>query len=361
MIAGALALGVLPLAMPASAQTTPLPSPPLDIVDACPYDDTDPDDVTTQVPDAGFTDIGGNIHEFTINCIVWYEVARGTSATTYSPANPVGRDQMASFIAQLIDYADVNGSGATLDPAPAGNQFPCDLTNSNLHFANIQRLAAEGIISGTGSSSAGACYNPSGAVSRAQMATFIKNAQDFINTTNVGPIAEDYFVDDDSDTHENNINIIADEQIARGTGVDANNEALYSPGANVSRAQMATFLANKLQVLVAAGTTEPPPAVLEVSVDDATPEQGQDIDVTVESVRANIDNITVTGCGLEDPDTDEFDAGNDSTTDTVVDLTIPEDQPTGACTLTIVTELDTTHPLAPIVVESTLDLTVNAA
>jgi hypothetical protein len=345
ILAGALALGLVPFAVPASAQTDELPTA-RNIGDfACPVDDnatpSDTSDDTTEVPEDGFTDVpAANVHEFSIDCIVWYEVARGTSATTYNPAGDIKRDQMASFIAQLIDYTATDGIGGNnaLPPVPTGNQFPCDLTNANVHYNNIQRLAAADIVLGTGSSTAGACYDPSGTVTRAQMATFIKNAQDFIYGADLPLVTEDYFADDESDTHENNINIIAGESIARGTGTDANNDNVYNPGGFVKRDQMASFLANKLDVLVDAGETEPPPAVDTIVVAPTPPTANDDIAVTVTLKRGNVESIAVSGCGITGTDLNEQPFAGTNPTETAVGLTLGS--ATGNCDLTIVVETD---------------------
>lgn len=367
ILAGGLALSLIPFAVPASAQTDPLPTPPRDIrLNACPVDDGDDNELgtaddTTEVPSAGFTDVAaGATHAFSIDCVVWYEVASGTSATTYTPGGNVKREQMATFIAQLIDYAAENGTGVALDPVPTGNLFPCDVSTASTHYDNIQRLADAGVVAGTGSTTAGACFDPGGDVTRNQMATFIKQAQDYITGVDLPLNPNDYFVDDDTDTHENNINIIAGEGIARGTGTDSNNDALYSPGTPVKRDQMASFLANKLDFLVEDAVTEPPPTVseIEVLVDD-TPDQGDDIDVEVTAVRGSIETIAVSGCGIEGTDLDEQVFAGTNAMETAVDLTIPEEQPTGGCDLTVVTEIAGTN--IDRTITSTVEITVNAA
>ena len=54
-------------------------------------------------PDHGFTDVADtSFADADITCIKALDITTGTSATTYSPANPVTREQMAAFIARLI-------------------------------------------------------------------------------------------------------------------------------------------------------------------------------------------------------------------------------------------------------------------
>jgi hypothetical protein len=326
IIAGALALGVLPLAMPASAQTTGLPDPQ-GTSNACPVD---------EVPEDGFTDVPEtNVHEFSVDCVAWYKITSGTSATTYNPERPVRRDQMATFIAQLIDYVADRTTDADdgLDPAPSGNLFPCDLDTANVHFANIQRLAAANVVVGTGTENGEACFNPGGTITRAQMASFIRQAQDVVgNAVPAVPTDVDYFVDDDGDTHEDNINAIAREGIVRGTGPNANNEPTYSPGRNVPRDQMATFLANKLDRLIEDTTGVTPPPSADLSAVSATVAQSGSITGTVTAKNGTIDTVTVSGCGVTET---EVDGMNGATVN--FSVTVPAGQATGNCTLTVET------------------------
>jgi hypothetical protein len=328
IIAGALALGVLPLAMPASSQTTTLP-PAQGTDTACPVD---------EVPEDGFTDVPeSNIHEFSVDCVAWYQITSGTSATTYNPERPVQRDQMATFIAQLIDYVADRTTETTdgLDDAPAGNLFPCDLDPNNVHFANIQRLAAADIVVGTGTEDGEACFNPGGTITRAQMASFIRQAQDVVGEA-VPAVGTDvdFFVDDDGDTHEDNINAIAAEGIVRGTGNNANSEPTYSPGRNVPRDQMATFLANKLDRLLVEETEVDRPPFADLSAVTTTVAQGGNITGTVTATNGTIDTVIVSGCGVTE---EEFDGVDPAIAALSFMVEVPAGQATGNCTLTVET------------------------
>jgi hypothetical protein len=59
----------------------------------------------TPLPAAGerFGDIAGSVHRDAINKAVEAGFTRGTTPTTYSPSDTVRRDQMASFLARLLD------------------------------------------------------------------------------------------------------------------------------------------------------------------------------------------------------------------------------------------------------------------
>ena len=342
MLAGGLALSVIPFAVPASAQTTTLPEP-RDIREfACPVDDGADNELgtaddTTVVPEDGFTDVAPtNVHEFAIDCVAWYEITSGATATTYNPARPVQRDQMATFIAQLIDYvADRTAADDGLDPAPTGNLFPCDLSTSNVHFENIQRLAAADVVVGTGTDDGEACFNPGGTITRAQMASFIRQAQDVVGTAVPDTTtAEDFFVDDDGDTHEDNINAIAKEGIVRGTGTNANNEPTYSPGRSVPRDQMASFLANKLDRLIEQTEATPPPSA-SLSGVTATVAAGGNVEGTVTATNGTIDTVTVSGCGVTE--TEVVDDADPATPGFQFSVAVPATQTTGNCMLTVET------------------------
>ena len=115
----------------------------------------------------------------------------------------------------------------------SSNQFPDD--DGSVHEANIDCMAQYGIAQGTGNGQ----YSPGRTVTRAQMATFIAN---LVRTSGKDlPSGSDAFSDDDGNVHEDDINALAGAGIVKGTG-----SGTYSPGAPVSRAAMATFIANAL-------------------------------------------------------------------------------------------------------------------
>jgi len=53
-----------------------------------------------------FTDTAGNTHRQLINALAEVGVARGTTAATYAPADPLRRDQVASFLQRALAYGD---------------------------------------------------------------------------------------------------------------------------------------------------------------------------------------------------------------------------------------------------------------
>jgi hypothetical protein len=56
--------------------------------------------------DQGFTDVAGNVHADRINQLAAVGVVKGTTGTTYSPRQEVRRDQMASFLVRAYEFID---------------------------------------------------------------------------------------------------------------------------------------------------------------------------------------------------------------------------------------------------------------
>jgi hypothetical protein len=203
---------------------------------------------------APFTDVpAGNVHSEAIDCLVALEIAFGTSATTYAPEANVRRDQMASFIARMIDEVDPDAL-----PAATGNAFPCAsdpsqaLAASNVHFDNIQRLAQANVVLGGPGGLPADCYGAEQQVLRDQMASFINRAIGVVTGAQLASTA-DLFTDDETSVHEANINGIAAEEIVLGKG-----GGIYDPFSPVRRDQMASFIVRTLNFLVQPGAIPAP-------------------------------------------------------------------------------------------------------
>jgi len=141
-----------------------------------------------------------------------------------------------------------------------------DDDDGTTHEAAIDAVAKAGIAAGTG----GRNFSPSADITRGQLARFLVNALD------LPAAADDAFDDDDGTTHEAAINAVAAAGIVEGCGPRA-----YCPTAPVSRAQMATFLANAADV-PASGT------------DAFSDDEGNTHEANIDAIAAA--GIT-TGCG----------------------------------------------------------------
>lgn len=116
-----------------------------------------------------FSDDDGSVHENAINRMRQAGVVSGTSATTFAPARPVTRDQMATFLRNTFNARTGVEWSAQMD------YFTDD--DGNVHEPAINAAAAAGVARGTDGLTA---YTPSGNVTREQMATFITRTLDIL-------------------------------------------------------------------------------------------------------------------------------------------------------------------------------------
>ncbi|HSP02073.1 MAG TPA: S8 family serine peptidase, partial [Acidimicrobiales bacterium] len=199
---------------------------------ACPPD---------QVPPGRFDDVGDTVHAAAIDCVAWWGVTSGATATSYEPRGTVSRAQMASFLVRLI----ADAAGVPL-PASAPDAFTDD--EDSVHEDAIDQLHALGVIRGR----ADGTYGPGDPVTRAEMATFLARTHDLIADPALRPGA-DRFADDDGSVHERSIGAVAAVGVAAGTS-----ETRFQPNVPVRREQMATFLVRLLDLLVDAGDVAEP-------------------------------------------------------------------------------------------------------
>jgi hypothetical protein len=125
-----------------------------------------------ELPDVGaearFDDSGqiASPHIRNVNLLHEVGVARGFEDGTYGPTLSITRAQMASFIARAIE--EVSG-----EQLPRARVFR-DV--SGVHRANIEKLAAIGVVEGRRSG----IFAPDRPTSRAQMASFIARTMDYL-------------------------------------------------------------------------------------------------------------------------------------------------------------------------------------
>jgi hypothetical protein len=146
--------------------------------------------------------------------------------------------QEASILAtDGIDYFTINPAGHSSNsympdwqPVPA---FPLVDARFSTFKLDIEWVFAEGITFGCSAER----YCPNDPVTREQMASFLVRALDLSGTP------PDAFTDDETSSHEHNINLLAAAGITSGCG-----PGLYCPKAVVKRDQMASFLARALDL-----------------------------------------------------------------------------------------------------------------
>ena len=195
----------------------------------------------SRVSSAGFADTPGTTFQTEIDCVVWWGIASGRSASSYGPQLSTNRAQMATFLANLI--RETGGELPDNPPSAFGD------TRGSVHEDNINALAAVGVVAGT----TGTTYSPSRTVSREQMATFIFRTYEHLTGEEL-TADQDYFGDISGSVHEDSINAIA--QVGITGGDDTGN---FRPAGEVTRGAMAAFLARTLDLLVDTGFASPPP------------------------------------------------------------------------------------------------------
>ena len=159
------AVAVLAALVPALSSSPASAAPattPISVVDAgaaylaCP--------ASANIPSAGFTDTT----DASVDCLKYYGIVNGTTATTYSPTDSVSRWQMALFITRTLDTANVAlGTGA--------DQGFTDIAGLSAEIQTaVNQLKQLGITTGKTATT----YAPNDNVSRQEMALFIERMLD---------------------------------------------------------------------------------------------------------------------------------------------------------------------------------------
>ena len=214
LAAASVMFGVLVPVTPAAAAT-----------DACP----------SSIPSAGYKDLAGYSTETieAINCITYYGISEGVTASLFDPAGEVPRWQMALFLVRTAEDLGI--------PIPAGSdQGFKDLgTVSTAARAAINQLAQLGITKGVTATSF-APYEP---VQRWQMALFLTRLYAKAGFTLPSGSTQG-FVDtgDFPAATWKAINQLAQLGISKGTTFGH-----FGPNGLVYRWQMALFLARQLR------------------------------------------------------------------------------------------------------------------
>jgi len=180
-------------------------------------------------PDLGdpFTDVATtSFARSDITCIFALGVTTGTSATTYSPANTVTREQMAAFLARL--YRKLDGT------CPAGGDPFTDVPAGSFARSDVSCLFQLNVTGGTTTTT----YSPANSVTREQMAAFLSRLwQRALGKTCAS--SGDPFNDVSSTSFARaDVSCIWSLGITGGT-----TPTTYSPDDPVTREQMGSFLA----------------------------------------------------------------------------------------------------------------------
>lgn len=195
--------------------------------------------VNAELPPGGsFIDDDGNSHEPNIEAIAAEGITLGCNppiGDRYCPGDPVSRAQMAAFLLRAI------GQAANL-PSYQGT-FP-DVPSGRWYTGYVERLAELGITRGYPDGT----FRPGGLVTRAEMSLFVLRAiGEDANVVSYRGVFADVSADAG---YGPSTERMYDLGITTGCGTDP---LRYCPDANVSRAQMASFIAR------AVGLTPTPP------------------------------------------------------------------------------------------------------
>jgi hypothetical protein len=178
------------------------------------------------------------VHHRSIDCVAAQEIAEGDGTGHYRPQEAVTRAQMASFVARMIEAA-----GGEL-PAPSDQGF--DDIAGNEHEDRINQLAEVGVVEGRDAST----YDPSGHVTRGQMASYLVRAASFYHQHPYVAAGDDaYFLDIEGSAHRGTIR--AGYELVLFEGVEPGS---YGPSGHVVRSTMATFLTRTLDLIHPTGT-----------------------------------------------------------------------------------------------------------
>jgi hypothetical protein len=185
--------------------------------------------VAADLPPGGtFIDDDGTTHEGAIEAIYAEGITVGCDkrGIFFCPNEPITRGQFSAFLTRALDF-----------PASPDDFFRDD--NGSTFEDSINRIAAAGVTLGCNPPS-NSNFCPDSAVTRGEMATLL--ARSFPEL--MPESADNAFNDDNSSVHEANINLIAAANITRGCNPPDNTH--FCPRNEVTRAEMATFLARAL-------------------------------------------------------------------------------------------------------------------
>ena len=201
---------------------------------------------TGVIPVAGFTDITST----DVDCIAYYGITKGTTATTYSPSAPVTRWQMALFLTRIAGLAGVTlGNGV--------DQGFIDISGKSAEIQTaINQIRQLGVTVGKTATT----FAPDDDVIREEMALFISR---FLEKAVAGPGGNTelgsgsglYQVIKSNDSDHNFTDLgqsyLWETHVAIinlwNLGVtDVQSSATFEPAAIMTRRAMATFMANAL-------------------------------------------------------------------------------------------------------------------
>jgi len=197
-------------------------------------------------PSSGFTDTAST----DVDCVKYYGITQGATATTYLPSSTVTRLEMALFLARMASVSGITlGSGA--------DQGFSDIVNEPAEFQTaINQIKQLGITVGKTATT----YAPADNVTREEMALFISR---FLTNATVGPGGNTelgsgssaYRIIKSNDTDHNFTDLTGLALYESQTSIvnlwnlgvtDVQSATTFEPTAAMTREAMATFMTNAL-------------------------------------------------------------------------------------------------------------------
>ena len=201
---------------------------------------------TGVAPSAGFTDVTST----DVDCVKYYGITKGTTATTYSPDDKVTRWQMALFLTRMAVPAGITlGNGS--------NQGFSDISGKSTEIQTaINQLKQLGITVGKTATT----YAPDDNVTREEMAMFIAR---LLKKSKAGPGGNTEYVvgttgakeikSNDADHNFTDLSVSGLIEARNAIinlwnlgATDAQGLSTYEPTAPMTRKSMATFMAAAL-------------------------------------------------------------------------------------------------------------------
>lgn len=185
------------------------------------------------IPPVEFDDLSrSSTHVESIDCVVWYGIARGIDADHFAPHRTITRGETATFLARVLEAAGHQ----------VAEESPVDYTDieGTTHAGSIATVTAAGIARGIGDGR----FGPTEPVTRGQMATMVVAAVELLVAADL-TTDRDWFDDVAGTTHERAILIARDLEITRGTS----DVRTFEPDRDMPREQMASFITKTLDEL----------------------------------------------------------------------------------------------------------------
>ena len=192
--------------------------------------------------DSTFVDVSG-VHQAGVEALAAEGVLRDTECgeNQFCPGEPLDRWIGAVWMVRAIDGSD--------PPGPTSSRFT-DVSSTEWWAPYVERLAELGITKGCVAELGHEAFCPDSPITRAQMATFLVRAFALPSADSGG------FVDTGGSVHEEDIDALAAKGITVGC---ASEPRRYCPKDQVTRGQMATFLARALGWIPLPENVMPPP------------------------------------------------------------------------------------------------------